>query len=272
MTRRLAILLVAAVGFGGTAPASAQLTTITERFDTAASAAANGWTGFRNTADGNNFGFSNTGNVAGTPGEAGGIFARNLDNHYYADTTLGGTISRTANLTISGSFRLTNANFDGVIFVGFFNTANVTPAGESLGLILQEPNATSGTAFRGDVRVRTAAGVHSETTLFLNLAPGVTHNFSLTWTGSANGSGTLAGTIAGTNVTVNAPASTEVYNAFGIGTAMAGDNNASQVTGPCFFDNLTYSAIPEPSALALAGLSGVGFVLARLRRRRFRVY
>jgi hypothetical protein len=75
------------VGFNA---AQAATPTKTENFDSAASAALNGWTGFNNTANGNNYGFSNSNNTGGNPaGEAGGIFSRATSLSYYADTTVG---------------------------------------------------------------------------------------------------------------------------------------------------------------------------------------
>jgi hypothetical protein len=64
---------------------------VTETFDTAATTAANGWTGSGNTANGNNFGWNSTDTVlgAGTGGAAGGIFARTVSFSHFADTTIG---------------------------------------------------------------------------------------------------------------------------------------------------------------------------------------
>jgi hypothetical protein len=73
----------------------------------------------------NNFGFSATNNVGLGTGEAGGVVARSKTIRAYADIDLGGTLHRSENLHVDGSFRLSEINFDGAMMIGFFNTADL---------------------------------------------------------------------------------------------------------------------------------------------------
>jgi hypothetical protein len=109
----LALLTIMILGLASLTYASTL--TLTETFDSAASTAANGWVGSNNVGAGNNFGFSDTGNVSGTPGEVGGIFARSGIFRYFADTTLGGNLSRTETLVLAGDLRLSDDDFVGAI-------------------------------------------------------------------------------------------------------------------------------------------------------------
>src|SRR5687767_7096955 len=103
--------------------------TVTQTFDSAPA----DWVGSGNTSSGNNFGFLPTDETGGAsgPGEAGGTFVRTVGLHYYADTTLGGTLSLNNPLTLSGEFDITAARGpDHAFGVGFFNTTTPNPGGE----------------------------------------------------------------------------------------------------------------------------------------------
>jgi uncharacterized repeat protein (TIGR02543 family) len=239
LRRAFALPLAATLALAG----GLQASTVTETFDTAESTAANGWTGSGNTngglpVDGNNFGWFEVDNVLGTPGEAGGIFARSLSYRYFADTN-GGTLSRTGTLVMSGSFYLENSDFDGTFKIGFFNTAAV--ATNFVGIAFSEPSGGIANPFRGYAEVAGTGGASSgPTPIELNQAETLTYN--LTWTGQPDGSGTLSGTLAGTAVNVAVAAGSGTFNAFGIVTGGMG-TNVNENTGPCFFDDLTYTEV-----------------------------
>lgn len=250
-------------------------TTVTETFDSTASTAAHGWVGSNNVGTGNSFGFSNTGTVSGTPGEAGGVFARNSLFSYFADTALGGSLSRTETLLLSGNLRLSNDDFDETLFSEYFNTANLPSSlsGPFMGLVLLEPTVGA-TAFRAFARIQTDAGALTESTVVL-LTQGTTHTFNLTWAGNTDGSGTLSGTIGGTAVSLAQGANGDWFNAFGIGSGFApqGTANSALRTGPSFFDTLSYSSIqpvPEPSSylMMICGLGLLGISRVTRSRRR----
>jgi len=238
LRRAFALPLAATLALAG----GLQASTVTETFDTAESTAANGWTGSGNTngglpVDGNNFGWFEVDNVLGTPGEAGGIFARSATWRYFADTN-GGTLSRTDTLVMSGSFYLENSDFDGNFRIGFFNTANVP--NNFVGIEIREPSSGGGNPFRGFAEVTGTGGAISPTPIDLNQAETLTYN--LTWTGQSDGSGTLSGTLAGTAVNVAVAAGSGTFNAFGLVIGGMG-TNVNENTGPCFFDDLTYTEV-----------------------------
>ena len=88
-TLRDSTLLVVRRAFAGLASlllplVSAHPATITETFDSSATAAAQGWLGLANTNDGNNYGWSGTGFAGGSSGEAGGLFNHATNMSFYA--------------------------------------------------------------------------------------------------------------------------------------------------------------------------------------------
>jgi uncharacterized repeat protein (TIGR02543 family) len=213
------------------------VTTVTETFDTAATTAAHGWTGNGNTSGGNNFGWSNTGNVLGTAGEAGGTFARSASYRTFADTTIG-TFGRTRTLRMLGSFKLNNSDFDGSFYLGYFNPAQGST--NFVGIQINEPSGSASDPFRGWAVVNGTGGAG---TSVINLAQNTTLSFDLTWVGNADGSGTLSGTVAGTSVSVTVGAGAANFTAFGLLCGGMSDNNTAQNTGGCYFDDLTYTRI-----------------------------
>ncbi len=118
-------------------------TTSTEHFTDEPSATANGWTGFGNTANGQNFGFRATDLTGGASpaGEAGGTFVRDPNVAFYGDTTLGGTLTLNDAMHAEGELATANNNWDGDLRIGFFNTdsGGQTTLGNVLGLNLAEP-------------------------------------------------------------------------------------------------------------------------------------
>jgi uncharacterized repeat protein (TIGR02543 family) len=212
---------------------------VTETFDTATLASAHGWTASGNTTNGNSFGWANTNAVlgAGTAGAAGGIFARAVSFSHYADTTVG-SLSRTSTFRLAGSFRLSNASFDGDFRLGYF-----TPGQGStnfVGLSFAEPSGAAGNPFRCFAGV---TGTGGASTGVISLPQNTTVAFDLTWTGSADGSGTLSGTVAGTNMNVSVSAGGGNFTAFGLLAGGCSSANATQKTAGCHFDSLTYNKV-----------------------------
>lgn len=264
-----AIVVLSWIVFG--LPLLVEAATVTENFDSLASVTANGWTGVGNTSNGNNFGFSNTNNVlgAGFSGEGGGTFVRSLPIVYFADTNLGGSLSRSGSLTASGSFRLSNADFDGGMFVGFFNTSNLSLPVRYIGLTIAEPSGATSNPFRGLGAIHSSDGTVTNTSI-INLAQNVTHTFNLTWTPGVSGSGTLAGTIAGTPISITQSGihPDDLFNAFGFGSGLlSAAPTFTPNTNPSFFDSLTYSVVPpapEPNtAMLLLGILGMRAIKKR---------
>ena len=253
-------------------PAKAATISVTQTFDTLASAAADGWATLRNTANGNNFGWDSGNSVSGTGGQAGGTFARTLSGSagYYADLTIGqsGTVAGTLNratdsLVLSGLLRLSNSDFDGSFRLGYFNTGTFGSSTDPfLGISISEPTGTSTNSFR-------AAIVTTGTVLGgILLSQNQTYGFNLTWTPSTGGAGTLSGTFAGQPVSLSALSGTGIYNAFGITTGYSTTNGSTLNTNPSFFDNLTFSVVPEP--MQMVSVAAIGAALGMWRMRKLR--
>jgi len=190
---------------------------------------------------GNDFGWSASGNVLGTAGEAGGIFARSQAYSTFADTTIG-TLNRAGStLRMTGSFRLANDAFDGHFYLGFFNPASLVSGqapGSFAGIQIAEPAANAGDPFRGSAVVAGTGGNSSAT---IHLTQNTTLAFDLTWTGGADGAGTLSGTLAGQSVNVTVGAGAGNFTAFGLLSGGMASGNPAQKTAGCHFDNLGYT-------------------------------
>jgi uncharacterized repeat protein (TIGR02543 family) len=208
----------------------------TETFDTATTAATNGWTGSGNTASNNNYGWANTDVVlgSGTGGAAGGIIARTISFNHFADTSIV-TLNRTDSSRLAGSFRLTNSNFDGAFYLGYFTPGQ--GISNFIGIQISEPSGSAGDPFRGYVRV---AGTGGAGTDIISLAQNTILTFDLVWTGSADGSGTLSGTLAGQSVNIPVAAGEGSFSAFGLLSGGA-VSNSTQRTAGCYFDSLSYN-------------------------------
>lgn len=210
---------------------------IMETFDTADSAAANGWTGSGNRSNGMNFGWISGG--LGSGGAAGGVFIRATDINYFADTSVG-TLSMTGRLRLAGTLQLNNLNHDGAFCIGYFNPEE--GYGNFLGLRFMEPTR----GVKGPFRCY--AGVEYEGVTYMDvieLPQKTTLPFDLTWVGRPDGSGTLSGMVGGQNVSIPVVAGTGNFSAFGLLNGGTGGHNASWKTSNCYFDNLIYSATSE---------------------------
>jgi uncharacterized repeat protein (TIGR02543 family) len=225
---------------------------VTEPFNTSSSASTNGWIGSNNTISPDNYDWADTDVVlgTGTGGAAGGVFSRRAAYSYFADTTIA-AIDRTSTIRLAGSFRLVNDNFDGSFYVGYFDPSD--PGNNFVGIGFSEPSGS--TDFRGFASVN-----HNTNSGIVSLPQSTTYSFDLTWTGNADGSGTLSGTIAGQNVSVTAGAGTGNFTAFGLLNGGM-PSNSTQKTGNCYFDNLTYNkATPETYTVSYDANGGTGTI------------
>ena len=265
------------VGLTIAAPAEAGTISITQTFDTAASASNAGWTTLRNTINNNNYGWNPGSEVSGTGGQAGGIFTRTISGStgYYADLTIGesgttsGTLDRaTETLSISGLMRFSNEDFDGSIRLGYFNSGTFGNSGNSfLGLNIGEPSpSNTSNPFRVWALVESGSQTQIPTPILIN--QNQTYSFGLTWTPTAGGAGTLSGNVGGTPFSLSAPAGTSLFNAFGITNGWMVSNNSAQNTSGSYFDNVTYSVVPEPTQMVFVAGIGAAFGAWRLRKLR----
>jgi hypothetical protein len=257
-------------------PAKAAVISVYQTFDTQASAAADGWATLRNTANSNNYGWDSGNVVSGTGGQAGGIFTRTISGStgYYADLTIGqsgttsGTLDRaTETLSISGLLNFSNVDFDGSIRLGYFNSGAFGNTGNSfIGLNISEP-VPSNTSNPFRVSGVVASGTQSTTTPIL-INQNQTYSFGLTWTPTGGGAGTLSGNVGGTPFSLSAPTGSSLFDAFGITNGWMASNNSAQNTNGSYFDNITYSVVPEPTQMVF--VAGVGAALGAWRLRKLR--
>jgi len=212
----------------------------------------NGWTGSGNTRDGNDFGWSSNTSwcenmnapYMQVKGEAGGVLTRSKKHRYYADTGIGKK-NRTGTLRFAGNLYLANENFDGTLRIGYFNTSS--PESNFIGIEIREPAGKpitpmihkTGQLFRGHLCIMGTGGTTSTVPLELEMNfLGAT--FDLTWTGNADGSGTLSGTVTSRPVSITVAAGSGSFNAFGILAGGDSSDDPTKKNGGCYFDNLTY--------------------------------
>lgn len=251
-----------ATGLALAVVSTAEATVITETFT---GEVGQFTTSVGNDSNGNNFGFSNSAYANGATGEIGGVFARANETSpaYVADTTLGGTLAGSSNFVMSGKFSITgNDNANGAIFAGYFNaTAPVIGPNPFIGLMIIEPGA--GSLFRVCLRI---GGTFSAV---MNLVTvGTAYTYDLSYNGTT---GTLSGTITNMSTSAITPltitdasAIAASYTAFGIGSGFANYGD-SALRATAYFDDLTYTVVPEPTSLVLAGIAP-GVLLGRRRR------
>jgi hypothetical protein len=211
-----------------------------QTFDSLQSTTAAGWSGSNSTTNGNNFGWNSLSTIGGgAGGSAGGVIARASAFRWFADTVMG-DLNRADTLRMAGSLRLENINFDGTFYLGYFRPSALESGGLLSGFIgiqFAEPGASADGPFRARAMIAGQGGSSSNQ---FSLNQNTVLAFDLVWRGQPDGSGVLSGTIAGQNVSITAASGTGIFNAFGILNGGMSSQNASELTGTCIFDNLTY--------------------------------
>lgn len=225
-----------------------------------------GWTGVNNTSGGNNYGYSSgTSQAGGSAGEVGGTFARRGTEDYYADTFLAGNgFAAGGNSTLrmahqaSGRFDALNvATMNNVVEIGHRSASTTDES--FLGLVVLESSSTH-------VRVGAAVVLSSGTPLFspfqtVPINGDYAFSYSYNPSGGAFGDGQLSLLVTNASVAhsfsvdlTSSQRDSVVLDAFGIG-GLRVNNTSNQ--GDVFMDDVIYTAIPEPSGLALLALGGV---------------
>lgn len=273
----MAVAFTAAAGLIAS-PAGAAVETQT--FDTAASAAAAGWSEVGTRTAPHNYGWSNTNVAGGATGEGGGIIGMNNTSvSSYADRAIGGPFGFTA-FSASGRFDLTDIETDpNVRFkVGYFNGSATTSVPESIGFEIQD---ASSTAFRFTPYVQYSSGLTS-TGNTQNVSINGDYTFTMSFD-PVNGPFSSDGfplfradlfksdgtTAAGSWVqvvdragTVGATPQSITLSAFGINSQLQANTYPGRVEA--YIDDLTYTTVPEPTGLAALGAGAL--LLARRRR------
>jgi hypothetical protein len=237
-----------------------------QTFDSGAAASAAGWTEFGSRDNNFNFGFSDTNDAEGaSAGEGGGVVARSEPTSYYGDLTIGaGDLSTDLNAT--GRLKFQDSAFDGEFFFGWFDRVGAEADGtrDYLGIHVREPR---------DDLWRVNSSIDGSDGAQMDIPSGLALNFEIGWDadgGAAAGDGLLTVSLNSLDGSTTFASTVEGFdgsnlNAFGLlSNAQSGEVNQ---VGSFWFDDVSYSQIPEPSTslLAIWGLSGLMF--ARRKRK-----
>jgi len=230
------------------------------------------------TDNGFNMGWFNTGNASGVPGEIGGLVQRYnwpssptapnmpriLDTQSFATQPLNTLMT----ISASGKMYLNNPGSAGTdLNLGFWNYSNPDPGAERIVLRIHSPSG-------GGWRFRPADGVGSGSRVTVVPSESIPLDFSFTFTpsGLLNGSGTITGWIYNGSTTTplvsyNVGANSYSLNSFGIWVDSAGSTDPLQYQN-MYFDNLTYTVVPEPSSVLFLSLGAGLLLVARNKFRR----
>jgi hypothetical protein len=138
----------------------------TQSFDSEILAEAAGWADNGLNRDNNlgtDFGFSATDNAGGSSGigEAGGFFPRlQTPVAFYGDTDLGGELTLDDTLAATGNLMISNLDFDGEIWLGWFDATDSPNRTDFIGLHVREPNDATRPDFRGHASYHLADGTY----------------------------------------------------------------------------------------------------------------
>jgi len=232
-----------------------------------------------NNANGYNFGYQNSGNANGTPGELGGLIVRSNSTSspitatgmpYVLDTAsfASQTLSLNDALTVKGTMWVHNISAGCDLNFGYFNLAdpnqrfilNIRPSGTDERYRLKAAGVTGG-------NLTAAAATYDSTPL----------EFSMSWipSGLNDGSGTFSGLVAlaggGSPLTLASfagPANTFSFNSFGLWIDSASTTDLQQQQN-WYFDNVEYTVavVPEPSVALLALLVAGGLLRGQRKQK-----
>jgi len=265
-----ATLLVGVVLFLGSAPAGAQGSAL-ETFDTDLGR----WgTSFGNEAGGFDFGWSDTANAGGAPGEFGGLFVRvnqptgDLAMPRVLDTASLSSVGLNDSLSVSGTMWLQHVSDSASsdVHIGYFNSAN--PTNERLILRIL-PNGSDIWRFR--LAANQGQGVRVDAPSSFD---SVVLDFRFDWvpSGLGDGTGSATGSVSDGVTTLDLPtpfpaSNTAAFDSFGVWVNSASSTDVTRQQS-MFFDDVEYT-VPEPAsiALGLGALLGLAGLCAREVRR-----
>jgi hypothetical protein len=245
------MLLMALCGFVSSASA-----TKVENFDTAESAAANGWVAAGNGVDGQAVGWVNSNEAGGVPGEAQYDVSRGGATSY-ADNNLGMVINGNGGFQMSGKLDLKGFVSGDTGFppnLGFFSSSQDyvaiifrAEAGINWGLRFE-------TLFTGIVN-----GLGGDPSHHLNV--GTPYDFTLSYDPNEGAFGTIRANVVGAGSELvyalpEAHRTTLNARAFNKAGFFKRGNAFEPESLQLRADNLTYTGVPEPSSLALLVLFG----------------
>lgn len=270
MKTMMTVMMLTALG-GFVSSASA---TKIENFDTAGSAAANGWVAVGNGVDGQVVGWVNDNQAGGVAGEAQYDVSRGGETSY-ADNNLGMTVNGTTSggFTMSGLLNLVAIGAGGDTgfppILGFFSSPT-----DYLGIMFRNEGALNwgvrfGTLADGIIA---ADGGGPDRNLDLN----VSRTFSLTFDPSMGANGTILASVSGAGSSISLAldgSQRTMLNAVAFdkfGFVKPGNGASPDEFVHLRMDNVSYTGVaevPEPSTLMAVAMFGMVALGLRASRR-----
>jgi hypothetical protein len=252
---------------------------VTETFDSAASATANGWVATGDATNGQVAGWSGTNDAGGSLGEGRAQLTKGWPSRDgYRDMTLGGAFTVNDALSFTGKLDYFMSNGDAEqVVLGYSSTTRDSVA--AVGFV---KNATSG-LYHWGVFLTSPNGAATQLDVFSGfdvsrvVAANTDRTVSFAYDPAANsglGSVTASVSGAGAPITVNLASfqrsdlSDATYDAFGMNRVPLGLVASASNQADFRFDDMTYTVVPEPATAALTLLGGLALARARRRRQR----
>jgi len=214
-----------------------------------------GWSVVGSGLNENHFGYQPSSSFAGgSTGEGGGTFTRSNFVKYYADTHLGGTLTLDQPLSASGKLDYTDsfhADFGYTNMLGHFSKSGFGRVG-----IAVNYDGNANKFYWTPVIILDDFTDLSASTAFTKIGPNVDRAWSYSWDPNGGaGYGSLTTLLDGVTHTIELTAAQRAVgstmDAFGF-AGLAGPSTVSTWYADIYFDDLTCTVVPEPSAFILS--------------------
>jgi hypothetical protein len=170
---------------------------------------------------------------------------------WYGDTDLGGTLTLDDQLTAAGRLNLLNLDFDGEVWIGWFDAEDSPDRTDFVGLQFREPNGDTNPDFRGLASFYTSVGSYNVGN-FVAVPEDTQYEFLIEYDPD-QGDGELTITLTDTSsgdtitqtnfLTASERAEDAELNAFGITTSGGAGSNVPTQLMELYIDDLTYTSL-----------------------------